>query len=98
MTTKATQKDGLGFMMVFGCSNVVFIQETFMTTMATQKDGLGFMMVFGSLAWVPFYFSLPVRYLLMNHARENNYYMLTAVCLIQGTANSFDDILHVYIV
>ena len=48
MTTKATQKDGLGFMMVFGSlawmpfyfSLSVFIQETFMTTKATQKDGL----------------------------------------------------------
>ncbi|KAI0209038.1 Delta(14)-sterol reductase TM7SF2 [Lamellibrachia satsuma] len=68
---------------IFYVCDALWFEETFLTTKATQNDGMGFMMMFGSLAWVPFYFSLPVRYLLIHHRTENNYYMLTAVCLLQ---------------
>ena len=43
--------------------DALYNERSILTTMDITTDGFGFMLAFGDLAWVPFTYSLPARYL-----------------------------------
>ena len=43
--------------------DAVFQERAILTTMDITTDGFGYMLVFGDMAWVPFTYSVPARYL-----------------------------------
>mmetsp|Transcript_53487 Transcript_53487/g.86610 ORF Transcript_53487/g.86610 Transcript_53487/m.86610 type:complete len:123 (+) Transcript_53487:573-941(+) len=49
--------------------DALYDEEAVLTTMDVTTDGFGFMLCFGDLAWVPFTYSLPARYLVTHDLR-----------------------------
>ncbi|EKX51861.1 ergosterol biosynthesis ERG4/ERG24 family [Guillardia theta CCMP2712] len=48
--------------------DALYNEEAVLTTMDVTTDGFGYMLCFGDLAWVPFTYSLPARYLVTHNA------------------------------
>jgi delta14-sterol reductase len=46
--------------------DAVYQERAILTTMDITTDGFGFMLVFGDMAWVPFTYSVPARYLVQH--------------------------------
>jgi delta14-sterol reductase/lamin-B receptor len=51
------------FLQLFYIADAVFNEESILTTMDIIMDGFGFMLTLGDLAYVPFMYSLPARFL-----------------------------------
>ena len=56
----------LNIFQAFYVWDALYQERAILTTMDITTDGFGFMLLFGDLAWVPFTYSLPARYL-VNH-------------------------------
>jgi len=52
--------------------DALYNEEAVLTTMDVTTDGFGFMLCFGDLAWVPFTYSLPARYLVTHDPGLSN--------------------------
>mmetsp|Transcript_17375 Transcript_17375/g.35976 ORF Transcript_17375/g.35976 Transcript_17375/m.35976 type:complete len:451 (-) Transcript_17375:2229-3581(-) len=50
----------------------MFMEKCILTTMDITTDGFGFMLVFGDLAWVPFTYNHPAKFLVHHDPRLSN--------------------------
>jgi len=59
----------------------LYQERAILTTMDVTTDGFGFMLCFGDLAWVPFTYSVPARYLVHNDPNLSYWSLATIVVL-----------------
>lgn len=61
--------------------DALYQERAILTTMDITTDGFGFMLLFGDLAWLPFTYSLPARYL-VHHDPQLSWPILTVIVAI----------------
>jgi delta14-sterol reductase/lamin-B receptor len=52
--------------------DALYQEQAILTTMDITTDGFGFMLVFGDMAWVPFTYSIPAKYLVYHDPHLSN--------------------------
>lgn len=61
--------------------DALFQERAILTTMDVTTDGFGYMLIFGDLAWVPFTYSVPAKYLVHYDPHLSNMALAGIVCL-----------------
>jgi len=61
----------------------LYQEQAILTTMDITTDGFGFMLCFGDMAWVPFTYTIPAKYL-VNHDPHLSWPVLLAIILVYG--------------
>lgn len=59
----------------------LYQERAILTTMDITTDGFGFMLCFGDLAWVPFTYTIPAKYL-VHHDPQLSWYWLAGIAAV----------------
>ncbi|KXT08648.1 hypothetical protein AC579_9413 [Pseudocercospora musae] len=73
----------VNFAQAFYVFDALYMEPAILTTIDLIQDGFGFMLAFGDLAWLPFVYSIPAKYLSVHPVVLGPFY-LVLILAIQG--------------